>query len=65
MKPSIHRHTMRAIRSQRWLLAALQSQWKNTPALFSDRDDEAAEYASVLRDFEYARDEALDAERYN
>jgi len=65
MKSSTHRHSRRAIRSQRWLLVALQTQWRDTPALFSERNDDAAEYASLLRDFECAHDEALDAERYN
>jgi len=31
--------------------------------LYSSRLDEAAEYESILRDFEYVRDEALGAER--
>jgi hypothetical protein len=31
--------------------------------LYSSRLDEAAEYLSILRDFEYVRDEALGAER--
>jgi hypothetical protein len=65
MKPSTHRHTKRAIRSQRWLLAAMHAQRKEPPVLFSERDDDAAEYASLMRDFECVRDEALDAERYN
>ena len=65
MKPSTHRHSRRAIRTQRWLLAALQAQRMEPPALFSERNDDAAEYASLLRDFECAHDEALDAERYN
>ncbi len=65
MKPSTHRHSRRAGRAQRWLLAPLQAQWQDAPALFSDRDDDAAEYASLLRDFECARDEALGAERYS
>ena len=32
--------------------------------MYSSRLDEAAEYESILRDFEYVRDEALGAERY-
>ena len=33
--------------------------------MYSSRIDEAVEYESILRDFEYARDEALGAERYS
>jgi hypothetical protein len=43
------------------LRAALQAQRENAPELFSDRDDEAREYASILRDFACRHDEALDA----
>ena len=32
--------------------------------LYSSRLDEAVEYESILREFEYVRDEALGAERY-
>jgi hypothetical protein len=39
--------------------------WPDAPALFSDRDDEAAEWASLLRDFECVHDEALGCERYS
>lgn len=65
MKITTHRHSGRAARTQRWLLAALQAQWQDAPAMFSERNDDAAEYASLLHDFECAHDEALDAERYN
>jgi len=43
------------------LRAALRAQWEDAPELFSDRDDEAREYASILRDFACRHDEALDA----
>ena len=33
--------------------------------MYSSRVDEAVEYESILRDFEYVRDEALGAERYS
>ena len=33
--------------------------------VFSDREEDAAEYDSIVRDFAGARDEALSAERYN
>jgi len=65
MKSSTHRHSRRAGRAQQRLLAALQAQWQDAPALFSDRDNDTAEYASLLRDFESARDEALNAERHS
>lgn len=39
MKPSIHQHSRRAGRAQQWLMAALQAQWQDAPALFSDRDE--------------------------
>ncbi len=32
--------------------------------LYSSRLDEAVEYESILREFEYMRDEALGAERF-
>ena len=65
MKPSTHRHSRRAVRAQGWPLAAPRVRWQDAPALFSDRDDDAAEYASLLRDFEYVHDEALGSERYS
>jgi hypothetical protein len=42
----------------------LQAQWP-APDMFSDRDDDAAEHASLMRDFERMRDEALGSERYS
>ena len=50
-----------ARRADARLRAALQAQWEDAPELFSDRDDEAREYASILRDFACRHDEALDA----
>jgi len=43
------------------LRAALRAQGEDAPELFSDRDDEAREYASILRDFACRHDAALDA----
>lgn len=65
MKPSTHRLSRRAVRAQQGPLAAPHVQWQDAPALFSDRDDDAAEYASLLRDFECARDEELGSGRYS
>ena len=50
-----------ARRAQERLRAALQAQGEDAPELFSDRDDEAREYASILRDFARRHDEARDA----
>lgn len=36
-----------------------------TPDIFSDREEDAVEHDSIVREFETARDEALSAERYN
>ena len=65
MKRSANRHSRHAGRVQQQLLMALRGQWQDAPLLFTDRDDDAAEVASLLRDFEFARDEAVDADRYN
>ena len=47
------------------LQSALRAQRPDAPDLFSDRDEDDVEYASLLRDFELVHDEALGAERYN
>ena len=52
-------------RCERQLQAALRAQRPDAPDLFSDRNEDDAEYASLLRDFECVHDEALGAERYN
>jgi len=51
--------------ARRRLHPALQMPRLEAPDIFSDREEDAAEYDSIVRDFETARDEALSAERYN
>lgn len=46
------------------LYTALRAQ-HTAPDLFSDRNEDAAEYAAILRYFERVHDEAADADRYN
>ena len=69
MRASTHRRNgvsaPAARRAELWLRAALQAQRAEALELFSDRDDDALEYASILRDFECAHDKALGAERHN
>lgn len=69
MRASAHRQRgipgPAARRAEAWLRAALQAQRADPPDLFSDRDDDAMEYASILRDFTCRHDVALGAERYN
>ena len=70
MKKSHQQHPRIAARAsmrfnEQQLQAALRAQRQYAPDLFSDRDEEDAEYASLLRDFECVHDEALGAERYN
>ena len=69
MKASSHRHSATpapaARRAEERLRAALRTRWPDAPDLFSDRNEDAAERASILRDFESVHDEALRAERYN
>jgi hypothetical protein len=36
-----------------------------TPDIFSDREEDAVEYDSIVRDFETVHNEALSGERYN
>ena len=50
-----------ARRAEARLQAALHAQREDALELFSDRDDEAREYASILRDFACRHDAALDA----
>jgi len=50
-----------ARRAEARLRAALQAQREDAPELFTDRDDEAREYASILRDFACRHDAASDA----
>ena len=65
MRPSTHRGRKICApavrRAEAMLRAALRAQGEDAPELFSDRDDEAREYASILRDFACRHDEALDA----
>ena len=65
MRPSTHRGrgicAPAARSAEAMLRAALRAQGEDAPELFSDRDDEAREYASILRDFACRHDEALDA----
>lgn len=70
MKKSAHRHSRGATRAparggEKRLLAALRAQSPDALDLFTDRDDDAGEYQSLLRDFERVREEAIGAERYN
>jgi hypothetical protein len=69
MRTTIHRMAragapVMAREARRRLHAALQLRLE-APDIFSDREEDAAEYDSIVRDFETARDEALSAERYN
>jgi hypothetical protein len=70
MKTTIHR-TARAGTpvmerdARRRLEAMLQTLRREAPAIFSDREEDAVEYDSIVRDFERVHDEALSAERYN
>ena len=70
MKKSLQRHPRIAVRAsangmERRLQAMLRAQRLDAPDLFSDRDEDDVEYASLLRDFECVRDEALGAECYS
>lgn len=63
--PARHSRRTAATRAEERLRAALRAQRPEAPEVFSDRDEDAAEYQSILRDFERVHDEALCAERYN
>lgn len=65
--PHLARRSNRAAasRAEQRVQAALRVQRRDVPELFSDRNEDAAEYESILRDFERVHDEALRAERYN
>jgi len=52
-------------RAERQLIAALRAQPRVGPEFFSDRDEDAAEVAAILRDFGRVHDETVSAERYN
>ena len=70
MKKSLQQHPRIAARAsmrfnERQLQAALRAQRPDAPDLFSDRDEDDVEYASLLRDFECVHDEALGAESYS
>ena len=51
--------------NERRLQAALRAQRPYAPDLFSDRNEDDVEYASLLRGFECVHDEALGAECYS
>jgi hypothetical protein len=51
--------------ARRRLEATLQTLRLEAPDIFSDREEDAVEYESIVRGFETARDEALSGERYN
>jgi hypothetical protein len=51
--------------ARRRLHAALQTLRREAPDIFSDREEDAVEYESIVRDFETVHDEALAGERYN
>jgi hypothetical protein len=70
MRTTIHRMArpgtpLMARDARRRLHAALQTLRLEAPDIFSDREEDAVEYDSIVRDFETARGEALSAERYN
>jgi hypothetical protein len=69
MRATVHRTAKAEIplmaRHARRRLEAAQAQWPEAPDMFSDRHDDAAEYASLMRDFECVRDEALGSGRYS
>lgn len=70
MKKSLQRHSRIAARAvmrrrEQQLQAALRAQRPEAPDLFSDRVEDDVEYASLLRDFQCVREEALGAERYS
>jgi hypothetical protein len=69
MKAASRRHSsIRALaphRAQRRKLSALDLRWATAPERFSDREDDAAEYASLLRQFELAHDDSLGVERFH
>lgn len=70
MKTTIHR-TARAVTpvvardARRRLEATLQTLRLEAPDIFSDREEDAVEYDSIVRDFAIAHDEAFSGERYN
>ena len=45
------------------MLAVLRAQDLQAPDLFSSRDEDAAEYAAILRDFERAHDELAEGDQ--
>ena len=69
MKATSRRHsTIRSFaprRAQRRNPSALDLRWAVAPELFSDREDDAAEYASLLRQFESVHDDSLGVERFH
>ena len=70
MKATVHRAAraetpVMARDARRKIEAALQALQMQAPDIFSDREEDAAEYDSIVRDFETARDEAVAADRYN
>jgi hypothetical protein len=70
MKTTIHRTAKARTpgmtpEARRRLHAALQTLRQEPLEIFSDREEDAAEYDSIVRDFEAARDEELSVERYN
>jgi hypothetical protein len=70
MKHLPHQHAQAADRkaarvAEARLQVALRGQLLHAPDLSSDRDEEATEYAAILRDFERVHDEATGADRFN
>ena len=51
--------------ARRKIEAALLALRMREPDIFSDREEDAVEYDSIVRDFEMARNEAVAADRYN
>jgi hypothetical protein len=68
MKTSSHptaRTAKLAKPAQRRLEALLRAMPHDPQDVFSDREEDAVEYDSIVRDFANACDEALSAARYN
>jgi len=68
MKKPTPRHSRSAHRAsvhgaERQLQAAPRAQRSGAPDLFPERDDDDAEFMTLLRDFESVREERLGAER--
>ena len=60
-----HRHSAKTRSARESLLKSLRPQLRQSLELFSDREDDAAERAELLRGFEVAREESVGAALYS